>query len=273
MKKVEFEYKVWWWPRKWHKKTAIPAMWNELNSEQFIAVVQSLRGNITLDDYYSTLIGISPRTLNKVDDWTAYVIHQQLAWLDGGKPEASRMIIPSVEGLMAPGDALDGVTFQHFITADTFFDYFSRTLEEGKMEGDVSKLCRFVAALYLRKNEKYMLHPVRRTIFDLPGQHDKLVDIDANASMLEKCADRDILYAIFFNWVLIRAWLSRIYPMVFPEDDADTSGKPAVRNVWLNAFDSFVGDDVAHMDEYRQMACTDAFRLMNKRIKDALIKN
>lgn len=272
MTKVELEYNVWWWPRKRRKHIAVPSQWQELSEPQFVAVVKAMKGSISPEDYHSTLIGISPSLFSQLDSWSSYMLRQQLAWLDEGKAELSRMIIPSVEGLRAPGNALDGMCFQQFITVDTFFDYFTRSLKKDKFEGDIHLLCRFVAALYLRKREKYILQPSRKTFLDLPGQNEKLVDIDANARWLEKRADRDTLYAIFFNWVLIRAWLSRVYPVMFPGSDGEEQQNTAVKNVWLNAFDAFVGDDVPHMDEYRQMACTDAFRIINKRMKDALTK-
>jgi hypothetical protein len=37
---------------------------------------------------------------------------------------------------------------------------------------------------------------------------------------------------------------------------------------WLNVFDNFVGDDIAHAEAYKTMEATDAFRIMNKRIHD-----
>ena len=45
---------------------------------------------------------------------------------------------------------------------------------------------------------------------------------------------------------------------------------PAAPSVnWLDIFDAFVGDDVAVMEKYQAMPVATAFRLLNKRIRDA----
>lgn len=38
---------------------------------------------------------------------------------------------------------------------------------------------------------------------------------------------------------------------------------------WLDIFDAFVGDDVAVMEKYQAMPVATAFRILNKRIRDA----
>ena len=38
---------------------------------------------------------------------------------------------------------------------------------------------------------------------------------------------------------------------------------------WLAIFDAFIGDDVADMRKYQIMLATDAFRIMERRIKNA----
>lgn len=271
MRELEYEYKVWWCP--WRRRTTarVPSQWYEIDRERLLAVSRAAMGAIGSEEYFARMLGMPQSLYSRLDSWSIYQLQQQLRWIDEGRAETTRMIIDKVETLRAPGDALDGVSLQQFMTVDTFFDQYTKSITDEKKEGDIRLLCRFVAALYLRPRERYALEPVRKTLFDLPGQNLRLVDIDANARMLEQRADRDILHAIHLNWILIRSWLSRAYPYMFPESDGEGNG-PAVRNVWLTFFDSFVGDDVAHMDEYRQMACTDAFRVINKRIKDSLKK-
>lgn len=247
----------------------VPEGWNELTTEQYMMIVCSLLGKSTTKDYYSTLLGIPFSVFEFSDDWMKYNLQQMLAWLGDGKAETNRFFIPSIEGLQAPEDMLGNVTLQHFMTVDTFFGYYAQSISEENQFGDISLLCQFVAALYLRKNERYYVTAVRRTIFDLPGQNEVVVDLDKNAAMLMKRADRVRMFGIYVNWLMIKAWLSRIYPLLFPQGDEKDA---PVRNAWLKTFDSFVGDDVAHMDDYRNMACMDAFRVMAKRIKDSIMK-
>jgi hypothetical protein len=74
---------------------------------------------------------------------------------------------------------------------------------------------------------------------------------------------------------MIQNWVARAFPLLFESSGEEENAKKnhtRKLNVWLDAFDAFVGDDVAHMDNYRKMICTDAFRLMNKRIREYRLK-
>ena len=204
MRELEYEYKVWWCP--WRRRTTagVPSQWYEIDRERLLAVSRAAMGAIGSEEYFARMLGMPQSLYSRLDSWSIYQLQQQLRWIDEGRAETTRMIIDKVEALRAPGDALDGVSLQQFMTVDTFFDQYTKSITDEKKEGDIRLLCRFVAALYLRPRERYALEPVRKTLFDLPGQNLRLVDIDANARMLEQRADRDILHAIHLNWILIR---------------------------------------------------------------------
>ena len=298
MRKIDIVYKVWWWPWSRRVRGRVPSSWEELDTVRFLAVVRALLGQVDDDEYLAQLCGIPVGVLRRLDDWQRYQIEKLVEWIGTSRPESSRMFIRRIEGLHAPADGLGDMTLQQFMTVDTFFGYVSDSMKEenagagdgvsrakngvfggarladGRHEvalsGDIGMLCQFVAALYMRRGERYQVEKARRTIFDLPGQDERLVDIDGNARMLERRADRVLLWGAYFNWLLVKAWLARAFPLLFPEGDDDGGGR--VRNAWLNAFDSFVGDDVAHLDDYRSMSCTDAFRIMQRRIKNSLTK-
>ena len=90
--------------------------------------------------------------------------------------------------------------------------------------------------------------------------------------------DRHVKYAIFLNYVFVKRWLSKAFPFLFPMDDEwepeDKQKKPTAPSVnWLDIFDAFVGDDVAVMEKYQAMPVATAFRLLNKRIRDAQKQN
>ena len=96
--------------------------------------------------------------------------------------------------------------------------------------------------------------------------------------MKEPC----VKYAIFLNYVFVKRWLSKAFPFLFPLDDEreqkdeqkNEQKKPAAPSVnWLDIFDAFVGDDVAVMEKYQAMPVATAFRLLNKRIRDAQKQN
>ena len=272
---LDFEYRSWWCPWKRRCRTWAPSNWWEMDERQFMAVVRSILGKISEEEYYADLFGIPQRLVGHLDQWHIYVLRKQVRFLDNGKAETSRFFIRQVCGLLAPEDALGGVTLQQFMTADTFFSQFVGTVTEEKPMGSITALARFVASLYMRRNEAYFVDrmPLRRTIIDLPVRQERVVDLEGNAAAIAEEGDPDVLWAVYLNWVMIRNWLARAYPLLFPEADSDEKGdatQKRVKNAWLNIFDSFVGDDVAHLDNYRRMACTDAFRLMNRRIKEAM---
>ena len=52
-----------------------------------------------------------------------------------------------------------------------------------------------------------------------------------------------------------------------PEEKRKRPTAPSVN--WLDIFDAFVGDDVAVMEKYQAMPVATAFRILNKRIRDA----
>lgn len=273
MRKIDVTYRVWWWPWARTAHGHVPSSWQELNERQFVAAVKAIRGEaITETDYFSTLLGIPTRILLQLDDFQLYQLQQLLMWMDDTKAAASRMIIKKIEGLHAPEDGLDGVTLQQFMTVDTFFGYVTDTMKDGKLEGDEKMLCKFVAALYMKKDESYSVEDVRKTLWDLPGQNIRLVDLSGNATRLLKRADRSLLWCVYINWLFIKAWLSKAFPLLFPEGDDDDGKSARVQDAWLKTFDAFVGNDIAHMDEYREMECMDAFRIMNTRIKESLSK-
>lgn len=272
---IDFEYRSWWCPWKRRCRSWAPSHWWEMDQRQFMAVVRSILGKISEEEYYAELFGIPRRLVQHLDQWHVYVLRKQMRWLDQGKAETSRFFIREICGLLAPEDALGGVTLQQFMTADTFFSQFVDTITDDAPMGSNTALARFVASLYMHRHEAYFVDrmPLRRTLIDLPMRQEKVVDLEGNAGNLAENAPSEVLWAVYLNWVMIRNWLSRAFPLLFPEADTDDKGNATqrrVKNAWLNIFDSFVGDDIAHLDNYRRLACTDAFRLMNRRIKEAI---
>ena len=45
-----------------------------------------------------------------------------------------------------------------------------------------------------------------------------------------------------------------------------SDGKPKASD-WLGLFDSFVGDNIPFMKDYQRMACMDAFRIIDAKVK------
>jgi hypothetical protein len=93
--------------------------------------------------------------------------------------------------------------------------------------------------------------------------------------IVKKRASETFLMATFINWTMVRTWLSSVYPFLFPmaeeseeEEKLANSRRKANSHNWMDIFDAFVGDSIPDTEYYKNMPCIDAFRLINKRIKE-----
>ena len=155
---------------------------------------------------------------------------------------------------VSPGVNLEGVSLQQFMTADTFFSQFLMT-------ENLNFLDLLVASLYMRNNETFVS----------TDKSQKVVDLKKNAILISQSAV-NIRYAVLLNYIMIKEWLSVIYPHMFPKNEDEISKnevkvKAKLPN-WLELFDSFVGDNIPDMQSYQAMPAMDAFRIINRRIKE-----
>ncbi|MBQ8223989.1 MAG: hypothetical protein IJZ86_01300 [Bacteroides sp.] len=253
MRQIEFKYRKWGWTRFIRRN--IPGSYAEMSPEQFLATIRLSKGWIDEKDFFLQFFGLSEKQLLKIDPFLLYKLTELMGFLKELRAVHTAFFLPSLPGkLLAPAGKLKGMSFQQFMTVDTFFSWYVTT-EKGVY------LDRFVAALYLKEKESYM-----------PGADEMGVDLDARAKTVGHLPF-DLKYAIMVNWVLIRSWLSRSYIHLFPEGEpAENSKGDRVKAKpvdWLSVFDAFVGDNVADMDAYKSLPCMDAFRLLNRRIKEA----
>lgn len=148
-----------------------------------------------------------------------------------------------------PESNLAGMCFQQFMVIDTFYGWYLYSNQE-------EYLNRMIAALYLHRSESF-----------LPSQ-ERLPDIERRASEMA-ALDKGTRAAIMLNWALIKGWLCKSYPELFPMGDAGNLKDKPKPTRWLDVFDAFVGDNIPSIDNYKAMSCRDAFRLLNRKIKEA----
>lgn len=250
MHTLTLEYRRFGFRRKLTRK--IPETWNEMTAQQFVAIVSAGTGAISESQFFRNFYGIPVLT----NLWYLYRL-TGLAPSGLKKAKASRFLIPSIGYLFAPCDNLIGVSLQQFMTADTFFAQAAVQYKDGKFKS-CDALCRFIGSLYIGHNETWYIESGDR-------KH-RLVDINKNADIVAKAPD-NIKMAVFVNWGMIRNWLSSAYPLLFPSmEDLPKQQQKKQKSQWLTVFDNFVGNDVSRMQEYQKMECTDAFRIMNRRI-------
>lgn len=239
----------------------IPSSYAELSQKQFIAIGRLYHGNISEAEFYHIFFSL-PKHMPVLDWYMIYKMSEMVDFISHDNIIIDHFIIHELKGkLIAPGNRLKGMSFEQFMLVDTYFNRFVQTEKEDMLN-------MFIAHLYIRNNEYFVLPAdLKNGLFS----RKRKLDLDSRIKQIEKM-DYDTKYAVFLNFVLIKRWLSKSFPFLFPESDepADKHKKVKVQTVkWLDIFDSFVGDDIPAMDKYQTMPVTTAFRLMNRRIKDA----
>lgn len=254
----------------------IPECYEEMSPSQFIAVVALSKQLITEEAFFLRFLGIKPSILAQLDPWHLYTITAQLDFLKKIKQGTSRILIPSItvppasgwrlfsvsggsaSALIAPTDKLQSMTFQHFMTVDTFFSWYLYT-------GRDIYLRQFVAALYMQPHEDFQSHDIEHT--------SKLI-------FQGKPKEKELCEAISCNWALIREWLSASYPFLFPSSSAPSSPQASAEPMpqkqrpgsWLELFDSLVGDDFTRILSYQTLPAIDVIRIINRKIKEKKTK-
>ena len=237
----------------------VPQKWEELTPSQFLLVsrfyLQETDELSFLKEFYSLPSGVI------ADSYYRYKLSELIEFISDCRVRMDRFILSEVSGLKAPGERLKGMCFEHFMHVDTAFNRYAR-------DGKDASLDVFISMLYLKDNE-YIVLPAggKNGLFS----RQKPLMLQKRIVKVAKI-DRHVKYAIFLNYVFVKRWLSKAFPFPLNEDleSEKNNKKPAAPSVnWLDIFDAFVGDDVAVMEKYQAMPVATAFRILNKRIRDA----
>lgn len=238
----------------------VPQFWKELNSAQFLLVsrlyLQEITDSCFLQAFFALPVDIH------LDEYYTYCLSEQIEFISDCRVRLDLFILPEVEKLKAPGERLKGMCFEHFMHVDTAFNRYVRDNQDASLDA-------FVSLLYLREHEYIVLPTGGKN-----GLFSRQKPLILNKRLAEMAKfDKHIKYAIFLNYVFVKRWLSKAFPFLFPlneEPEQEAKKKPAAPSVnWLDIFDAFVGDDVAVMEKYQAMPAATAFRLLNKKIRDA----
>lgn len=240
----------------------VPERWEELTPQQFLLVARLYLQELDEPEFIRSFFDL-PKTF-MFEDYYRYKLAELLEFISDCRVRMDRFLVPRVGKMLAPGNRLKGMCFEHFMHVDTAFNRYAR-------DGKDASLDTFVAMLYLKDNEYIVLPSGTKN-----GLFSGVKPLILQKRLPEVARiDRHAKYALFLNYVFVKRWLSKAYPFLFPMDDDPEperkEGKnPAAPSVnWLDIFDAFVGDDIAVMEKYQAMPATTAFRLLNKRIRDA----
>lgn len=243
----------------------IPQNWGDVTQKQLIAIACIYKSAISDFDFLKSMSGLNKRVLNRLSDYEHYKLMEIFEFVGEQKPYHEfiiRKLTIYEKGLMlyrktlfAPAGKLKGITFGQFIFADTYFSNYQQS-------GDEPDLNKFIASLYLGKNEKFEEHLIQER-FEPIGK-----------------LDMSIRQSIVLNYLLIHEWLALAYPLIFQkrEELASTSSaseaamsprtEPVEGNSWIKVFQNFVGDDIIHDEVWAAKPVNTIFAYMTRKYKE-----
>jgi len=261
MLEIQVRYRPFRWLPFTRKVTSnVPQNWGEVNQAQFIAIACLYKSAISDIAFLKAMSGLKKGILNRLSDFENYKIMELIDFI-GEHKSHHEFIIRKISiyrkrmVLYAPTGKLKGVTFGQFIFADTYFGNYQQS-------GDESDLNKFIASLYLGKNEKFEERLIQER-FELIGK-----------------LDQNIRQAIVLNYQLIHEWLALAYPLIFQKQeemvfessaiDAEKSQslKPIEGNSWIKVFQNFVGDDILHDEVWAAKPVNTIFAYMTRIYKE-----
>ena len=262
MRKVTLEYKR---LLRWvNTDIMVPESWRELSASQFVAVCHLYLGDGSEESFISAFFSLPLGIIRRMDSYHRFKLSELVQWISDFCAPHNTFLIPELSGhLYAPDPKLKGVCLQQFVMADTFFIRYMSSKDD-------MDLNRMISCLYLRSNECFFIEqaPTRRHWWN---KDLKILDIEERSGELSSL-NKDLRYAIFLNFILIKNWLSKAFPYLFQES-GDTPPvkkhvKPPVN--WIKVLDAFVGDKITEYDKFLMLPATTAFRIMNTRIMEGL---
>ena len=256
--------------RRWRRELVMPERWDELDGRQFLAAVRLWSGTIPMGVFLCEVYGFKMWEVRRMDDYQRWVLLHGTDWMQDLRRPHNAFFLQRLPGsdLYSPGPRLKGCSLQQFMTFDTYYSQYVIAAKDGDKRAP-QFLDLFLGALYKGEEEVFTVSEGRQ--LNIPPERVRLVVMDEHLKVVEKVDDLT-KQAIVMNYVLIRSWLCKAFPQVFPEGDDDgvsNKAKHARPVDWLGVFDNFVGEHVAEMEKYQAMGATDAFRVMNRRIREA----
>jgi len=236
-----------------YMRRMVPQSWTEITGKQLIAISEVAPDQRSDEvGFLSSLTGLNKKIINRLSPFVHYSIYKNLEFLTDSEPCSHYFLIKELPGtrFTAPAQKLSRMSFGQFIFCESYYSDWMKSQEP-------EKLYRFVASLYLEKDERF-----NPDSFELKVNEMKRVNIK-------------ILKAIVFNYSMVLRWLQKRYPMVFQEgkkqDDSDLN-KMMETSVWVKLFESLVGEDLIHRDAYADLPLHAVLKYLTRKYVDS-IKN
>jgi len=261
MLKIEVNYRPIGWLQFTRKVDSnVPQNWGDVTQKQLIAIACLYKSAISDINFLKAMLGLGKGILNKLSDFERYKLMEVFEFI-GDQSPFHEFIISKItiyrKGMIlcAPEGKLKGITFGQFIFADTYFANYQQS-------GDETDLNKFIASLYLRKDEHFDEKLIQ-------SRHPQIGIIDKN-----------IREAIVLNYQLMHEWLAMAYPLIFHSivelttiptvSDGDIAQQEIKRdpNIWIKVFQNFVGDDIIHDEIWAAKPVNTIFAYMTRKYKE-----
>ncbi len=263
MKQMEIRYRQWGFKRM--HVVHVPETWHEMSPKQFLAAVRFYQKTIDEGAFFQQFFSLSKFLLNRLGRYPIYKMAEQIEFVRDCRQPHNAFFLERLPGtdLFAPLPKLNRMSLQQYMTIDTYFNRYVLSENDKFLE-------RMIAATYLPENVVFNLPESQ--VPSLFKKMPVLLNMDKSLPIVEHL-EKEIKLAVFMNLMLIKNWLGGLFPYLFPSVE-DTPKRPLKTKTvdWLEIFDSFVGDDVAEMKKYQAMEVMNAFRVMNRRIKNSMKK-
>lgn len=229
----------------------VPADWSEMDSMRFRSLVALSDGKMSSEHFFCSYFGLNAAVAAKLDMYTVFKLCQLI--LSAENVTLDKFIIPDVTSgshlFVAPYPQLANMTFQQFMTVDTFYTWYLQTKERKYVQ--MMAMC-----LYLKE-----------------GENVESFDEDERLKQWESVESSKV-NALLLNWTFIKNWLSKCYPYLLPsggkeQEQPKQNNKIKMFNAWSEVMDTLVGEDLTRIESYKNLQCMDVLRILNRRIKES----
>lgn len=247
MSEVRFELRLWGIPLRITRE--LPASIGELTPRQFVALTRYIGGGIRESRLISILYGIPfpAAWLVARRAYWSYKLIEAIGPLSDLSRPVDRFLVTRLPGTPFRCDCrrFKGISLMRFMFADTMYARYLR-------ERDSRSLHAFIAAFFLKEGEDF-----------------QELDVEKRGDEIARAGiDETIMEAVLLNYMLLKKWLSIAYPYMFASDGDRGDTPRSARQGWIDIFDAFVGERIPDTNYYKDMPCMDAFRIINRRMKE-----
>jgi len=255
MLEIEIKYRpIYWIPFIRKVKSNVPQNWSDVTQKQLIAISNLYKSSISDMDFLKAMTGLKKGVVSKLSDFEHFKLMEIFAFIGDQKPHhefiVRKLSVSHQPVLYAPSPMLKGVTFGQFIFADTYFANYQQSNDENDLN-------KFIASLYLGKNEKFEERLIQE-------QFESIGKLELN-----------IRQSIVLNYQLIHEWLALAYPLIFQKQSetisnasTDKASPISDSTSWIKVFQNFVGDDIIHDEVWAAKPVNTIFSYMTRKYKE-----